>query len=225
MPVASVNVTPPQTLSSRSASVGDMGSVWQMASRLHLCQLPIRFRQCRPSQRVRPSSTSMSASRLSRFSAYKQHAKHDIRCTGPWCAQARKAAQAHLVHCSATATAGVCPCKDLQTVEVKPHIHTWTRGTHLLLYAGTQQQPQSTKSSQVVQPPKLGGAEIRERFLQYYTQHQHTRLPSSSLIPDDPTVLLTIAGMLQFKAIFMGQVQYVCIACHISSIAGQCSLL
>lgn len=76
---------------------------------------------------------------------------------------------------------------------------------YLVLHAGPQQQPSSV-SSQASQPPKLGGAEIRERFLQFYSKHQHTRLPSSSLIPEDPTVLLTIAGMLQFKAIFMGQV-------------------
>ena len=55
-------------------------------------------------------------------------------------------------------------------------------------------------------PPKLGGAEIRERFLQFFEKNHHTRLPSSSLIPEDTTVLLTIAGMLQFKSIFMGQV-------------------
>lgn len=67
------------------------------------------------------------------------------------------------------------------------------------------QQPQSMAGSQ--DPPKLGGAEIRERFLQFYEKNQHVRLPSSSLIPDDPTVLLTIAGMLQFKSIFMGLVR------------------
>ena len=63
-----------------------------------------------------------------------------------------------------------------------------------------------TGATSVPAPPKLKGAEIRERFLKYFEQQGHTRLPSSSLIPDDPTVLLTIAGMLQFKTIFMGQV-------------------
>ncbi|MGE5706688.1 MAG: alanine--tRNA ligase, partial [Bacteroidota bacterium] len=44
-----------------------------------------------------------------------------------------------------------------------------------------------------------------ERFLQFFIQRGHTHLPSSSLVPkNDPTVLLTTAGMLQFKPIFMG---------------------
>lgn len=72
----------------------------------------------------------------------------------------------------------------------------------------TDAQPKETPNlHQAPVPPKLGGTEIRELFLKFYEQHQHVRLPSSSLIPDDPTVLLTIAGMLQFKAIFMGQAQ------------------
>ncbi len=50
------------------------------------------------------------------------------------------------------------------------------------------------------------GAEIRERFLAFYEGKGHTRMPSSSLVPEDPTVLLTIAGMLQFKPVFLGQV-------------------
>lgn len=50
------------------------------------------------------------------------------------------------------------------------------------------------------------GAEVRERFLAFFEGKGHTRLASSSLVPEDPTVLLTIAGMLQFKPVFLGQV-------------------
>ncbi len=41
--------------------------------------------------------------------------------------------------------------------------------------------------------------EIREKFIEYFKQHGHAIVPSSSLIPDDPSVLLTTAGMQQFK--------------------------
>ncbi|OHA47051.1 MAG: hypothetical protein A3A80_01340 [Candidatus Terrybacteria bacterium RIFCSPLOWO2_01_FULL_44_24] len=41
--------------------------------------------------------------------------------------------------------------------------------------------------------------EIREKFIKFFERHGHTAVPSSSLIPDDPSVLLTTAGMQQFK--------------------------
>lgn len=51
----------------------------------------------------------------------------------------------------------------------------------------------------------LKGNEIRKMFLDFFEQkHQHTVVKSSSLVPNNPTVLLTTAGMLQFLPIFLG---------------------
>ncbi len=49
------------------------------------------------------------------------------------------------------------------------------------------------------------GDQIRNAFLAFFNARGHQVLPSASLIPQDPTVLLTIAGMLPFKPIFLGQ--------------------
>ncbi|KAM7259147.1 hypothetical protein ACFE04_014888 [Oxalis oulophora] len=75
--------------------------------------------------------------------------------------------------------------------------NTWTTSSAL-------SQP-ITQQQGMEQPFDVSGDSIRSRFLHFYANRGHKILPSASLVPHDPTVLLTIAGMLQFKPIFLGQ--------------------
>jgi alanyl-tRNA synthetase len=51
----------------------------------------------------------------------------------------------------------------------------------------------------------MKSAEIRQRFLDYFAGHGHEIVPSSPLVPgNDPTLLFTNAGMVQFKEVFLG---------------------
>ncbi|MGC9074284.1 MAG: alanine--tRNA ligase [Candidatus Bipolaricaulaceae bacterium] len=51
----------------------------------------------------------------------------------------------------------------------------------------------------------MKSAELRRSFLEYFRENGHAVLPSSSLVPNDPTLLFTSAGMVQFKDIFWGK--------------------
>jgi alanyl-tRNA synthetase len=67
----------------------------------------------------------------------------------------------------------------------------------------------------------MKGNDIRDRFLDYFREKGHTVVESSSLVPqDDPTLLFTNAGMVQFKLVFMGEEKRV----YITATTSQCCM-
>src|SRR5512137_1191960 len=49
--------------------------------------------------------------------------------------------------------------------------------------------------------------ELRKRYLGFYAERGHKLVPSSPLVPNDPTLLFTSAGMVQFKDYFWGRAE------------------
>jgi alanyl-tRNA synthetase len=52
----------------------------------------------------------------------------------------------------------------------------------------------------------MTSSEIRKKYLEFFQGHGHTVVASAGLVPDDPSVLFSVAGMVQFKPYFLGTV-------------------
>ncbi len=65
--------------------------------------------------------------------------------------------------------------------------------------------PKPFGKAQAAARPSLSGAAIRQAFLDFFAEQRHTIVPSMSLVPgNDPTLLFTNSGMVQFKEVFLG---------------------
>jgi len=51
----------------------------------------------------------------------------------------------------------------------------------------------------------MKASELRTRYLEFFAARDHKKLPSSPLVPNDPTLMFTSAGMVQFKDYFAGR--------------------
>ncbi|KAH0937291.1 hypothetical protein HID58_004752 [Brassica napus] len=91
---------------------------------------------------------------------------------------------------------------------LSPTVLLPTRPTQIIAKSSsvTVQPVSEDASEEDHQSKDVSGDSIRRRFLDFYASRGHKILPSASLVPEDPTVLLTIAGMLQFKPVFLGKV-------------------
>ena len=90
--------------------------------------------------------------------------------------------------------------------------HAWPPGWSRTLLAGAEDaetavpDPADDEAASQYNAPMMTGNDLRRRFLEYFETNGHTVVRSSSLVPgQDPTLLFTNAGMVQFKGVFLGE--------------------
>ena len=53
----------------------------------------------------------------------------------------------------------------------------------------------------------MEGKQLREEFVRFFAEREHAEVPSGNLVPSDPSLLFTVAGMVPFKSYFIGEEQ------------------
>src|SRR5262249_31115965 len=94
-----------------------------------------------------------------------------------------------------------CPAISSAGATLRPSCGSWSSACSMLTSARLRTSARADNGDLMI-----SGHDLRRRFLEYFRRNGHTVVPSSPIVPaQDPTLLFTSAGMVQFKGVFLGE--------------------